>query len=66
MELVNRAILIVKPKQPFLDWANGTEGPEYDSNDPFIYLVRELRRPTECHALPGRGWVQDSHSSSSG
>jgi len=42
MELVNRAILIVKPKQPFLDWANSIEGPEFATNDAFPYLVTEL------------------------
>jgi len=51
MELVNRAILIVKPKQPFLDWANSTEGPEYVTNDPFIYLVRELTYSGEYDKL---------------
>lgn len=42
MVLVNRAVLIVKPKQPFLDWANALEGPEFDPNDAFPFLVREL------------------------
>jgi hypothetical protein len=42
MFLVNRAVLIVKPKQPFLDWANATDGPEFDPEHAFPFLVSEL------------------------
>ena len=39
---INRAVLIVKPKQPFLDWASSTGDPPYDPDDAFAFLVREL------------------------
>ena len=48
MVLVNRAVLIVKPKQPFLDWANSTEGPRYDPDDAFPFLVAELDGDKRC------------------
>jgi hypothetical protein len=51
MILVNRAVLIVKPKQPFLDWANGTEGPPFNPNEAFPFLVRELEDSRQYDSL---------------
>jgi len=47
MRLVNRTALIIKPKQPYIDWANSFEdgGPEYDQAEPIehnIYLVEDV------------------------
>jgi hypothetical protein len=43
---LNRAALLVKPKQPFFDWANSTEGPKLDPTepayDPPVYLVEDV------------------------
>lgn len=48
MNLINRAALIVIPKQPYLDWANtlDDEGPKLDINASYyeypIYLIDDV------------------------
>jgi hypothetical protein len=43
---LNRSALMVKPKQAFFEWANSTDGPKLDPNEPIydppIYLVEEV------------------------
>jgi hypothetical protein len=48
MDMINRAAIIVIPKQPYVDWANSLDddGPRLALNDPnweySIYLVRNV------------------------
>ena len=51
MRVVNRAVLVAKPKRPFLDWANSTDGPRYDPEEAFPFLVRELPDPRAYNTL---------------
>ena len=49
---INRSVLIVKPKQPYLDWANSLPNPtpvtlEQLRDDCSAYLVREIMDPAE-------------------
>ncbi len=55
MLLVNRTALVVKPKQPYIDWANSldssSDGPVLSLEDPEldhnVYLVDEVIDPDE-------------------
>lgn len=57
MLLVNRTALVIKPKQPYIDWANqmgdddsprlSLEDPQLDYN---VYLVDEVIDPDELQA----------------
>lgn len=46
MDVVNRGLLLVVPKQPYLDWANGLEhhGPEFHLEEgmPAAYLIPQF------------------------
>jgi hypothetical protein len=48
MFMINRSVLTVKPKKPYIDWANGLEeeGPKLSLDDPreelTVYLVDEV------------------------
>jgi hypothetical protein len=41
MSTLNRWAIIVRPKQPYIDWANSFDGPRYDEADPEpnVYLA---------------------------
>ena len=47
LRCVNRCALIVKPRQPYADWANGfdDDGPRFDlryhRNNPTVFLITE-------------------------
>jgi len=45
MESVNRAALIVKPRQPFVDWANSTPGEDK-------YTLQDLTRDNLTFLIP--------------
>ena len=53
MRLVNRAAIIVKPKLPYIEWANGLEegGPKLSPDNPFdeysVYLVEDIESPND-------------------
>ena len=57
MNTVNRAALIVKPKKPYVEWANGLDdhGPKLRLDDPrwenTIYLLSEVMREGDARAL---------------
>ena len=48
MDLVNRSVIIVRPKLPYIEWANSfdDDGPKLNSDEPFseytIYLVDDV------------------------
>ncbi len=48
MYMLNRSVLLVKPKEPYINWANGLEeeGPKLSLDDPrgelTVYLVDEV------------------------
>lgn len=46
MDVVNRGLLLVVPRQPYLDWANGLEhhGPDFrlDEGMPAAYLIPQF------------------------
>jgi len=47
MNLVNRSVLIVKPKQPLVDWLNSLDDPSFTleecQEDPTAYLIPEIQ-----------------------
>lgn len=60
MEVVNRGLLLVVPRKPYLDWANGLEdhGPEFHLEEgmPAAYLVPQFGTLEEVDAF-----VEDVH-----
>jgi len=52
-ELVNRSMIIVKPRQPFLDWANGIDQDHNDftleemADDCAVFLIRDFEEDHE-------------------
>ena len=57
MRLINRGVVIIKPKQPFADWVNNT--PELDM-DPPIDLA-ELREDCDSLLLPDLDSLDEAH-----
>ena len=59
---INRAALIVRPKQPYVDWANSVddEGPQAVlqglRTDPSTYLVESIDLTEDCDLLVGDTW----------
>lgn len=55
MEIVNRGLLLVVPKQPYLDWANGLDrhGPEFHLEEgmPAAYLIPRFGTLEEVDAF---------------
>lgn len=55
MDVVNRGLLLVVPRQPYLDWANGLEhhGPEFrlEEGMPAAYLVPQFGTLDEVDAF---------------
>lgn len=51
MEFVNRIGVVIKPKPPYIDWANSFEdgGPKYTRQDHSarIYLLDEITDPVD-------------------
>jgi len=68
MLLVNRTALVVKPKQPYIDWANSldssSDGPVLSLEDPEldhnVYLVDEVIDPDELQEQLRRHTAQSS------
>ena len=52
-ELVNRSMIIVKPKKPFLDWANGVDDDHNDftvkemEDDCAVFLIKDFEEDRE-------------------
>ncbi len=59
---INRAALVVRPKQLYVDWANSVddEGPrailQELRTDPSIYLVESIDLTEDCDLLVGDTW----------
>ena len=57
---INRCLVIVRPKQPFLDWLNSVEGDEFTlediSHDPTSYLVPEYEFNAEQASILDWGY----------
>ena len=59
MYFVNRSVVIVKAKQPFVDWINSTNAPgdptiatiENVNNEPNVYLVPEYENDNELKRI---------------
>ena len=60
MESVDRTALMVRPKQPYIDWANSFEdgGPKYDQDRQHakIYLIDEVADPSDIKKVVRRHW----------
>lgn len=52
--MINRGVVIVRPKQPFLDWAAGLDDsellPDVDGEQT-VYLVPEFATPEDANSL---------------
>jgi hypothetical protein len=53
---IDRSLLVVKPKKPFLDWVQGVDNDEGLTledvrEDPSAYLIPELESPEEEHEI---------------
>jgi len=55
MDLINRAVAIVRIKQPCLDWINSTERPKLTlkavNRESHVYLLREHDTPNELELI---------------
>lgn len=49
MRTINRTVVVVKPLQPYVDWANGCADP---SADPIKTSVRDLSDDATCFLIP--------------
>jgi len=60
MNALNRMALIIRPKQPYVDWANSFDdgGPKFDLNyhRPNVYLIDEVVDPSNLQKVVGRYW----------
>ena len=61
MSLINRVALTVTRKQPYMDWANGTDGPEpivtYPADNPrSTYLVPDYGLEPDLAKLLDEFW----------
>lgn len=61
MDVVNRGLLLVTPRQPYLDWANGLEerGPDFrlEEGMPAAYLVPRFGTLEEVDSF-----VEEAHA----
>jgi hypothetical protein len=48
---VNRGVIVVKPRQPYVDWANAVD------DDPMKTTIDDLRRECTAYLLPD--WYDD-------
>jgi len=53
--VLNRSSLIVRPKQPFLDWVNSYDGSSFPSSevdhDQTVYLIPEYLNELDSHQV---------------
>ena len=60
MEYVDRMALLVRPKQPYIEWANSFDGggPQYEStqHSAKIYLIDEVTDPSDVKKVVRRYW----------
>jgi hypothetical protein len=52
--MLNRSVVMVRPKQPFLDWAaqvNGADGPPDRDDERIVYLIPEYDDEQEAWEL---------------
>lgn len=63
MEMINRAAVVVRPKQPFLDWAKlddetGIAGDVIQDmhDDPTVFLVPEYEDEEDQQAILQKSW----------
>ena len=52
--MINRGVLIVRPKQPFLDWAAGLDDSGVLPNvtgEQTVYLIPEFEMPDEAQSI---------------
>ena len=63
-ELVNRSMIIVKPKKPFLDWANGVDGDHNDftqkemEDDCAVFLIQDFEEDQEKEKILKRHYTE--------
>jgi hypothetical protein len=56
MPIINRSALILRPRQPYVDWANSLPGPRFDPTDErAVYLAPEFVGPVEM-----RSWLVEA------
>ncbi len=57
MDVINRAVAVIKPRQPYLDWASSLPGPADDitldelRTDCTAILIPEFDNPAEAEAF---------------
>ncbi len=60
MEFVNRTALVVRPKQPYIDWANSFDdgGPKYDPDlhQAKVFLIDEAADTRDIKKVVRRLW----------
>jgi len=60
METLNRMGIIVRRRQPYVDWANSFDDgvPQFDSaeHSPNVYLINEVRDPRNVRQALQRWW----------
>jgi len=60
MDDVDRMALIVRPRQPYIDWANAFDdgGPKFDpaAHRPRVYLIDEIADPIDLHKALRNHW----------
>jgi len=64
MQSINRTAVVIKPKQPFVDWLNSIPGESSDNNFETVssenstFLIPDLFGPAEC-----LGYIKEEYSS---
>ncbi len=60
MEFVNRTALVVRPKQPYIDWADSFDdgGPKYDPDhhQAKVFLIDEVEDTRDIKKVVRRCW----------
>ena len=57
--VINRSLLIVRVKAPFIDWANSIDdGPQasLETHDPYAYLVDDVEDPSDLSRVERARW----------
>ena len=53
--MLNRSSLIVRPKQPYIDWVNSYDGsrfsPSEEDHDQTVYLIPEYFKDLDTHQI---------------
>lgn len=60
MNMINRMALTIRPKQPYIDWADSFDdgGPRYnpEHDNPCVYLIDEIEDVSDVKKIVKRYW----------